>query len=38
MRKASFVLLGVGLLLLAMTITAGAYPRTVLMEDFTNWG
>jgi hypothetical protein len=37
MHKALFLLLSMGLLLIALGNPAGAYPRTVLLEDFTNW-
>jgi hypothetical protein len=37
MHKALFLLLSVGLMLMALGNPAGAYPRTVLLEDFTNW-
>ncbi len=37
MRKACFAVLTVAALL-ALVSASGAYPRTVLVEDFTNWG
>jgi hypothetical protein len=38
MRTAMSLLLGAGLLILALSTSGGAFPRTVLLEDFTNWG
>jgi hypothetical protein len=38
MRKIMFLLVCAGLIFLAWSTLALAYPRTVLLEDFTNWG
>ncbi len=38
MRKAMFVLFAAGLLFLGLATVASAYQRTVLVENFTNWG
>lgn len=38
MRKTLLLILGAGLMLLAFSHPTLAYPRTVLAEDFTNWG
>jgi hypothetical protein len=37
MHKTLLLLLSAGLMLMALGNPAGAYPRTVLLEDFTNW-
>lgn len=38
MRNALLLILSAGLMLLAFSQPTLAYPRTVLAEDFTNWG
>jgi Mn2+/Fe2+ NRAMP family transporter len=38
MRKALFLLFVAGLLFLGLANLVGAYPRTVVVENFTNWG
>jgi len=38
MRKALVLIFAVGLLFLGLANLANAYQRTVLVENFTNWG
>jgi hypothetical protein len=38
MRKSLVLLLAAGLLFLGLASIAQAYQRTVLVENFTNWG
>jgi len=38
MRRIITISLTAGMLLLGLSTLALAYPRTVLLEDFTNWG
>lgn len=38
MRKSMSILIAAGLLFLGLTGLAAAYQRTVLVENFTNWG
>jgi len=38
MRKTVLLILAAGLLFLGLTHLAMAYQRTVLVENFTNWG
>ena len=38
MRRIVTFSLTAGMLLLGLSTLATAYPRTVLLEDFTNWG
>ena len=38
MRKVLFLLFAAGLLFLGLGNIASAYQRTVLVENFTNWG
>lgn len=38
MRKALLMILALGLLFMGMSHVASAYTRTVIVENFTNWG
>jgi len=38
MRKTMLMILALGLLFMGMSNIASAYTRTVLVENFTNWG
>ncbi len=38
MRRRTLITTSLGLIVLGLTTLASAYPRTVLVEDFTNWG
>ncbi len=38
MRRSVALVLAIGLLFMGMTHMAAAYNRTVLIENFTNWG
>jgi hypothetical protein len=38
MHRLIGLILGTMLMFLAFSVPAGAFTRTVLLEDFTNWG
>lgn len=38
MRKKLAVILGIALMFVGLVSLVGAYPRAVVMENFTNWG
>ena len=38
MRKSAMMILAAGLLFMGLTHLAAAYNRTVVVENFTNWG